>query len=270
MRYLWPMTRIARPMAMLLLALALAACGERAPPPSAEGDEPLLLFAAASLKEAMDEAAAAHAAAGGPAVEVSYAASSALARQIGQGAPADVFVSADLDWMDWLGEQDRIDAASRRDLLGNELVLVAPADGDPAPLDLGAGAEAVLARLDAGRIAMALVDSVPAGKYGREAFESLGMWDALAPRGAESDSVRAALMLVARGEAPLGVVYASDAVAEPRVRVVATFPPGSHQEIVYPVARVAASRHQGAAGFIEWLDSPAAAAIFRRHGFTVR
>ena len=269
MRYLWPMTRIARLLLATMLSLAVAACGERGPP-AAEGGDPLLVFAAASLKESMDAAAAAHAETGGPRVQVSYAASSALARQIEQGAPADVFVSADLDWMDWLGEQGLIEPASRRDLLGNDLVLIAPAGGDAAPLDPGAGTEAVLARLGGGRMAMALVDSVPAGKYGREAFESLGMWDALAPRVAESDSVRAALMLVARGEAPLGVVYASDAVAEPRVRVVATFPPGSHQEIVYPVARVAASRLQGAAGFIEWLDSPAAAAIFRRHGFTVR
>lgn len=257
-------------MAVLLLALALAACGDRGPRPSAGGNDPLLVFSAASLKEAMDEAAAAHAAAGGPAVEVSYAASSALARQIGQGAPADVFISADLAWMDWLAERDLIDAANRRDLLGNDLVLVAPAGGNAAPLALGAGPDAVMARLGAGRIAMALVDSVPAGRYGREAFESLGMWDALAPRVAEGDSVRAALMRVARGEAPLGVVYASDAVAEPRVRVVATFPPGSHPQIVYPVARVSASRHPGAAGFVDWLDSPEAADIFRRHGFTVR
>lgn len=254
----------------MLLALAVAACGGREPPPSAGAGDPLLVFAAASLKEAMDEAATAHAAAGGPVVEVSYAASSALARQIGQGAPADVFVSADLDWMDWLAERNLVDAASRRDLLGNELVLVAPAGGDTTPLDLGAGTETVLARLGAGRMAMALVDSVPAGKYGREAFESLGMWEALAPRVAEGDSVRSALMLVARGEAPLGVVYASDAVAEPRVRVVATFPPGSHPEIVYPVARVAASRHEGASEFVRWLASPAAGAVFRRHGFTVR
>src|SRR5690606_15203779 len=143
MRYLWPMTRITRPMAMLLLllALALAACGERAPPPSADGDDPLLLFAAASLKEAMDEAAAAHAAAGGPAVEVSYAASSALARQIGQGAPADVFVSADLDWMDALQSKGLIDTATRSELLGNTLVLVAPKASAAQPLRLAPGTD---------------------------------------------------------------------------------------------------------------------------------
>lgn len=256
--------------AALLAAAAIAACGGPEAPPQAGGDRPLLVFAAASLKESMDEAAAARAAAGGPVVEVSYAASSALARQIEQGAPADVFISADLEWMDWLDGRGLIDSGSRRDLLGNDLVLVAPADGDASPLGLGAGPEAVLARLGDGRLAMALVDSVPAGKYGREALGSLGMWEALAPRVAEGDSVRAALMLVARGEAPLGVVYASDAAAEPRVRVVATFPTGSHPEIVYPVARVAASRHAGAAAFVDWLASPAAADIFRRHGFTLR
>jgi|SRR5690554_686918 len=269
MRYLWPMTRIARLLLATMLSLAVAACGERGPP-AAEGGDPLLVFAAASLKESMDAAAAAHAETGGPRVQVSYAASSALARQIEQGAPADVFVSADLAWMDWLAERGLIDAGSRRDLLGNELVLVAPADGDVAPVDLDAGPDGLLARLGDGHVAMALVDAVPAGKYGREALESLGMWEVLAPRVAEGDSVRAALMLVARGEAPLGVVYGSDAAAEPRVRVVATFPADTHAPIVYPAARVAASRHAGAAGFVDWLASPEAGAIFRRHGFTLR
>ncbi len=268
MRYLWRMMTTARLIFTALLSLALAACAERPAPPA--GGEPLLVFAAASLKDAMDEATATHAETGGPQMEVSYAASSALARQIEQGAPADVFVSADLAWMDWLGERGLIDAGSRRDLLGNDLVLVAPAQGEVPPLDLAAGADALLARLGDGHLAMALVESVPAGKYGREAFELLGMWDALALRVAEADNVRAALMLVARGEAPLGVVYGSDAQAEPRVRVVATFPADSHAPIVYPAARVAASRHERAAGFVDWLASPEAGAIFRRHGFTLR
>ena len=260
--------RIRALLAVASVSLALAACGGPEPSPAA-GEGPLLVFASASLKESMDEAAAAHAAAGGPVVEVSYAASSALARQIEQGAPADAFISADVEWMDWLQERGLIETGSRRDLLGNELVLVAPADGDAAPLDLAAGPEAVLVRLGEGRIAMALVDSVPAGKYGREAFGSLEMWEALAPRVAEGDSVRSALMLVARGEAPLGVVYGSDARAEPRVQVVATFPPGTHPPIVYPAARVAASRHAGASGFINWLATAEAGEIFRRHGFTL-
>lgn len=269
MRYLCAMSNISRLLSAVALSLGLAACAERAPAPAADAG-PLLVFGAASLKDAMDEATTAYTAAAGTEVRVSYAASSALARQIEQGAPADVFISADLAWMDWLEGRGLIDADSRRDLLGNDLVLVAPADGDTAPLELDAGADGVLARLGDGRLAMALVDSVPAGKYGRQAFESLDMWQAVAPRVAEGDSVRAALMLVARGEAPLGVAYGSDARAEPRVRAVATFPAGTHAPIVYPVARVAASRHADAAGFVAWLASSEAGGIFRRHGFTAR
>ena len=251
-----------------LLCLALAACADGVAPAAADRG-PLLVFAAASLKESMDEAAAAYEAGGTDRVEVSYAASSALARQIAQGAPADVFVPADAEWMDWLGERGLIDAASRRELLGNELALVAPqGDGDMA-VDL-ADAPALLARLGDGRLALAMTDSVPAGKYARQAFTSLGVWEALQGRTAEVDNVRAALMLVARGEAPLGVVYGSDARAEPRVRVVAVFPATSHPPIVYPAARVAASGHPGAGGFVEWLGSPEAGAIFLRHGFTLR
>lgn len=257
-------------LAVLLILTLLAACSGQPAAAGADADSrPLLVFAAASLKESLDEAAAAYTAAGGPEVQVSYAASSALARQIAQGAPADAFVSADLEWMDWLQQRELVDADSRRDLLGNALVLVAPASGNPAPVDL-ATAPDLRPRLGGGRLALALVESVPAGKYARQAFESLGMWTTLAPHVAEGDSVRAALMLVARGEAPLGVVYASDARAEPRVQVVATFPADSHPPIVYPVARVAASRHAGAMEFIAWLGSPAAGEVFRRHGFSLR
>lgn len=232
-------------------------------------DAPVNVFAAASLKESLDEAAAAYERATGQPVRAAYAASSALARQIEQGAPADVFFSADLDWMDWLQERRLIDTGSRRDLLGNALVLVAPAGGDTAPVALQRGTD-LLPRLGGGRIALALTASVPAGKYAKAAFESLGLWPALQPRVAEAENVRAALMLVARGETPLGVVYGSDAQAEPRVRVVATFPADSHPPIVYPVARTAASAHPGAQAFVEWLDSPEASAIFRKHGFTLR
>ena len=267
------MTRLRFPFLALALALALGlvgtlvACDGRDDPAGPE-EQALLVFAAASLKESLDEAGAAWTAAGGPPLRVSYAASSTLARQIAQGAPADVFISADREWMDWLGEQQLIDAASRRDLLGNELVLVAPANGNVTPVDLEAGTD-LLPRLGNGHLALAMVDSVPAGKYARQAFESLDLWPALAPRVAEGDSVRAALMLVARGEAPLGVVYGSDARAEPRVQVVATFPAGSHPPIVYPAARTAASSHEGATEFIGWLSSPEAGGIFRRHGFSV-
>ena len=231
---------------------------------------PLTVFAAASLQEAMDEAAAAYQAATGQPVRVSYAGSPALARQVEQGAPADVFFSADLGWMDHLQGKGLVDPATRRELLGNSLVLVAPARSAARPLALTAGSDLLPLLGQDGRIALALTASVPAGKYARAAFTSLGLWDALAPRLAEAENVRAALLLVARGETPLGVVYASDARAEPRVRVLATFPGGSHPPIVYPVARVAASRHPHAARFVEWLQSPAAMAIFRGRGFRVR
>lgn len=232
--------------------------------------EPLTVFAAASLKESMDEAAAAYGKATGTPVRVSYAASSVLARQIEQRAPADVFVSADRDWMDDLQGKGLVDAASRQDLLGNTLVLIAPATSRAKPVALRKGTDLRPLLGKDGRLAMALTASVPAGKYGQAALTSLGMWDAVKPRVVEAENVRATLLLVARGETPLGVVYGSDAKAEPRVRVLATFPAGSHPDIVYPAARVAASRHAQATPFLQWLQTPAADRIFRARGFTLR
>lgn len=266
MRYLCRMISASRLLPAVLLCMALAACAEGAGPRQAAAEQPLLVFAAASLQGSMDEAAAAYEATGTARVRVSYAASSALARQIEQGAPADVFVSADGDWMDWLAERELIDAASRRELLGNKLVLIAPTDAGHAQVDLEDGRD-LLARLGDGRMALAMTGSVPAGKYARHAFTSLGMWDELAGRTAETDNVRAALMLVARGEAPLGVVYASDARAEPGVQVLASFPAASHPPIVYPVATVAAGAHPTAGEFVDWLGSADAGKIFVRHGF---
>lgn len=245
---------------LLLLALpARAAQGGKA--------APLTVFAAASLKESLDEAASIYTRDTGQRVRISYAASSVLARQIAQGAPADVFISADRDWMDVLQRDRLIDNGTLRDLLGNSLVLVAPGHGNAAPVRLRRGVD-LLPRLgEDGRLALATTASVPAGRYAKEAFTALGVWNALRPRVAETENVRAALMLVARGEAPLGVVYATDARAEPRVHVVATFADDLHAPIVYPVARVAASRHPRAGAFVHWLATPAAGAIFRRRGF---
>jgi len=251
-----------------LLLTALAALAVL--PAIAQARAPITVFAAASLKESMDAAAARYQQDTGQAVRVSYAASSALARQIEQRAPADVFVSADLEWMDWLQARQLIDTASRRVLLGNTLVLVAPADSAAQPLKLARGTDLLPLLGARGRLSLALTASVPAGKYAKAAFESLGQWSALQPRVAESDSVRSALTLVARGEAPLGVVYGSDAQAESRVKVLATFPADSHPAIVYPVARVAASRNRQADAFVRWLDGEAASAIFREHGFSIR
>ncbi|MET1163344.1 MAG: molybdate ABC transporter substrate-binding protein, partial [Pseudoxanthomonas sp.] len=172
-------------------------------------------------------------------------------------------------WMDYLQQRKLIDARTRRNLLGNTLVLVAPASGNVAPVELKSGVD-LLPRLgENGRIALGLTASVPAGKYAKASFVSLGVWSALEPRVAEAENVRAALMLVARGEAPLGVVYGSDAQAESKVRVVAVFPEKTHAPIVYPVARIAASRNPRAAAFVRWLATPAASDIFRARGFKV-
>lgn len=248
-----------------LCAVALFVSGAAC---AADAPKPLTVFAAASLKEALDEAAAEYQRASGQRVRVSYAASSALARQIEQGAPADAFLSADPDWMDYLEKRRLIDTRTRRNLLGNTLVLVAPAKGDTRPVALRPGLD-LRPRLGKGRLALALTASVPAGKYAKASFVSLRMWTMLEPRIAEAENVRAALMLVARGETSLGVVYGSDARAESAVRVVANFPPASHSPILYPVARIAASKHPRAAAFVDWLGTPAAAAIFRRRGFSV-
>ena len=260
-----PATTIPLLRALAMLALGMGMLASPAPARSAER-APLTVFAAASLKESLDEAAAAYQHATGTPVRVSYAASSALARQIEQGAPAQVFASADLEWMDYLQKRNRIDAGSRRNLLGNRLVLVAPQAG-AGKVDLSRPG-AIAATLGKGRLAIAQTASVPAGKYGRAALESLGQWNGLPARLAETESVRAALMLVARGEAPLGIVYASDAKAEPRVRVVATFPDDSHPPIVYPVAAVR-DAPASARDFVRWLSSPPARAIFERRGFDV-
>ena len=249
--------------ALLLIAVSLASTTARA-----QDDAGLTVFAAASLKEALDDAAAAYRKQTGVPVRVSYAASSALARQIEQGAPADVFFSADLEWMDYLQQRNRLDVATRRSLLGNRLVLIAPR-ASKARVDLNRPAT-LLAALGGGRLAIGQTRTVPAGKYAKASLESLSLWNGVRPRLAESESVRAALMLVARGETRLGIVYASDAKSEPDVRVVATFPEDSHPPIVYPVAALRGARAAQAARFVQWLASPAADALFTKRGFAVK
>ncbi len=253
---------------MLRLPKLLVAFALMLLPFAAPAQPPLTVFAAASLKESLDEAASAYRQASGTEVRVSYAASSALARQIEQGAPADVFFSADLEWMDYLQQRKRVDPAQRRNLLGNRLVLVAPAAG-AAKVDPAAPGSIARALGSDGRLAVGLTASVPAGKYAKASLQQLGQWDGVKSRLAEAESVRAALMLVARGEVPLGIVYGSDARAEPKVRVVATFPADSHPPIVYPVAALNGSRQADAGAFVAWLATPPARAIFERHGFTL-
>ncbi len=232
--------------------------------PAQAEDKPLVVFAAASLKTALDEVSAAY---GAGKVTVSYAASSALAKQIEEGAPADIFISADMDWMNTLGEASLVKAGSVVKLLGNELVLVAPADSAVTGT-IEKGFDLAKA-LNGGKLAMADTKSVPAGKYGKAALISLGLWDSVSAHVVQAENVRAALKLVALKEAALGVVYASDAVAEPLVKVVGTFPADSHVPIIYPVGVVSASANAQAAAFMTFLQSPAADAIFAKDGFQV-
>ncbi|WP_152044574.1 molybdate ABC transporter substrate-binding protein [Aureimonas psammosilenae] len=225
------------------------------------------VFAAASLKNALDDINAAWTKTSGKTATVSYAASSALAKQIEAGAPADIFFSADLDWMDALAKKDLIKADSRTSLLGNSIVLVAPAD-NATPIDIKPGFP-LAASLKDGRLAMGSVASVPAGKYGKAALEKLGVWDSVSTRIAEAENVRAALLLVSRGEAPLGIVYKTDAAADNGVAVVGTFPADSHPAIVYPVALTASAQNKDAQGFLDFLKSAEAKGLFERQGFTV-
>lgn len=246
---------------LLLLALSIAAFGGTA------HAAPLTVFAAASLKEALDEAGAAYTRATGTRVRASYAATPALARQIAQGAPADVFIAADVDWIDRLQRTGHVDAASRRVVAGNGLVLVAPARARIGPIDLRRRDALIDALRADGRLALAVTATVPAGRYARASLTRMGLWTTVQPRVVEAENVRAALQLVARGEARLGIVYASDARVARDVRVVAALPDSTHPRIVYPAARVQRSRHPQAAAFVRWLRGASAQAIFRRHGF---
>jgi molybdate transport system substrate-binding protein len=231
----------------------------------AKADE-TLVFAAASLKNALDDAAAHFEERTGKAVTVNYAGSSALAKQIEEAAPADIFFSADLAWMDYLDERNLIKKGSRVTLLGNAIVLVAPMDSDVA---LAIEPDMKLADLlgSDDHLAMANVESVPAGKYGKAALEHLGVWDSVAGKIVQADNVRAALAFVASGEVPLGIVYATDAASEPNVRVVGTFPDDSHPPILYPVALTTASESPDAAAFLDFIRSDAARPAFEKQGF---
>lgn len=240
--------------------------GGSAAPARAE-DKPITIFAAASLKNALDEASGTWVAEGHAKPVISYAASGPLAKQIEAGAPADLFISADLDWMDYVQKKNLIDPASRVTLLGNKLVLVAPKDAK-STLDLKPGAD-LAGFLAGGRLAVGQPQSVPAGKYGQVALENLGIWDTVKDKLAQADSVRAALFLVARGEAAAGIVYQTDAAAEPGVKIIATFPAESHPPILYPASRVAASTNTDATAFLAFLTSDKARPAFEKQGFLV-
>ncbi|HWA91565.1 MAG TPA: molybdate ABC transporter substrate-binding protein [Rhizomicrobium sp.] len=224
------------------------------------------VFAAASLSDAFKQAGEAYKAKGHDAPVFSFAASSALAKQIEASGGADMFVSADRDWMDYLDKKSLIAAGTRKDLLGNHLVLIAPAGLDVTvkivrPFDL----KSVLGN---GKLAVADPSSVPAGKYAKASLTALGAWDAVADQLAPAENVRVALAYVARGEAPLGIVYATDAMAEPRVHVVGQFPDDTHAPIVYPIALTKDAKPDAKA-LLDFLESAEAAAIFKKAGFAI-
>ena len=227
----------------------------------------VVVLAAASLKNALDDAAAAWTKQTGKATRISYAASSALAKQIEAGIPADVFISADVPWMDYVAERKLIKPPSRTNFLGNQIVLIA---GKDSRIDLriekGFGLRAALGD---GLLAMGNVDAVPAGRYGKAALETLGVWASVADRVAQAENARMALILVSRGEAPLGIVYRTDAVSDPAVRIIGAFPDGTHPPIIYPMAVLANSTSPDAQAFVDYLKSPAAWPFFEKQGFIV-
>lgn len=249
----------------VLLGCAVLAGALSAGAAPARAGEPLV-FAAASLKNALDDAIKAYAAAGGGKIVASYAASSVLARQIEAGAKADIFISADTDWMDYLAKRGLIEGQSRSDLLGNRLVLIAPAD---SKISLAIGPNFPLrAALGEGRLAIADPESVPAGKYARTALTSLGVWGDVVDHTASAENVRVALAYVARGETPLGIVYETDAKQEPKVRIIGYFPEDTHLPIIYPAALTKGATPE-AARFLEFLHGDKAKAAFLKAGFTV-
>jgi molybdate transport system substrate-binding protein len=234
--------------------------------PVAAGAADITVFAAASLSDALGEIGKSWDAQTGHQAAISFAASSVLARQIEASGGADIFISADRDWMDYLDKHNLIESRSRRDLLGNHLVLIEPAS---ARLELRIAPQFDLAgALHGERLAVADPDSVPAGKYAKAALTMLGVWPAVADHLAKAENVRVALAYVARGETPFGIVYTTDALSEPRVRIAGTFPDATHPPIVYPAA-LTKGANPLAASFLAWLNGPQARAVFLKDGFVV-
>jgi molybdate transport system substrate-binding protein len=254
----------ARLPALLGLFIALAA----AQPAAAQGTQATItVFAAASMRNALDEVDAAFTKATGMHVIASYAASSALAKQIAQGAPADIYASANIKWMDYLAHDKLIASGTRINLLGNALVLIAPKDSKLDRVTIKKGFD--IAKLaGSGRIAVADTKAVPAGLYAKAALTARRAWAAAEPKLAQAENVRATLAYVARGETPLGIVYATDAHVEPKVKIIGTFPAGSHPAITYPVGRIAASKNEHVGDYLHFLQAPAAKAIFEKYGFS--
>jgi molybdate transport system substrate-binding protein len=256
-----------RALASLAFGLSIGAFAFTGGVCGAEAPAAPVVFAAASTMTALDAVAAAWKTQTGKRVSIAYASSAALAKQIEQGAPADIFISADRKWMDYLEKAKLIRTGTRKNLLGNKLVLIEPGDAD-VKLEIAKGFD-LAGAAGVGKIAVCMIDSCPAGIYAKEALESLGVFAGVEPKLAQADNVRNALNLVSRGEAKFGIVYATDARADPNVKVVGTFPASSHDPIVYPVALVAASANPDAAFFLAYLTSLAATRFFLEQGFEV-
>jgi molybdate transport system substrate-binding protein len=248
-----------------LLASALATALVSLPATGQEQERPtLLVFAAASLANVLEELSASWTTTSGLPVKLSFAASSVLARQIEAGGGADVFVSADQQWMDYLQQRGLIRRATRTNLVGNRLVLIAAADSKVV-LRIGPSFP-LAAALGRGRLSTGDPDTVPVGRYARSALVSLGLWDQIQDRLVRADNVRTAMMFVARGEAPLGIVYTTDALADPKVRIVDTFPTNSHAPITYPAA-VTQGAHPEAIAYLDFMASPGARETWKKYGF---
>ncbi|MHB8883482.1 MAG: molybdate ABC transporter substrate-binding protein [Methylovirgula sp.] len=261
---------IRRPLAAFILTFLCMIVGlpQRSMAEAAKGTQPgPVVFAAASMKTALDAIAKAFATATGEEAKISYASSGVLAKQIVEGAPADIFISANVKWMDYLDKAKLLRPGTRRELLSNALVLIAPADAH-TEMKIAPGFPLAKA-LGSGKLAVCTMASCPAGIYAKQALTNLGVFKDVEPKLAQAENVRSALLLVARGEAPFGIVYATDAEAEPKVKVVGTFPESSHKEIVYPIAILARSTDPDAANFVAFLTSQAAVKILTHQGFTI-
>lgn len=249
---------------LIVLLWSAFACGVSAAPANEKEKPPLLVFAAASLTNVLGELSPAWKKRSGGSIKLSFAASSVLARQIEAGGKADVFISADQEWMDYLQLRNLLDKPSRRDLVGNRLVLIAPADSE-VELTIAPGFP-LFEALGGGRLATGDPDTVPVGRYARAALMSLGAWDEVADRLVRADNVRSAMMFVARGEVPLGIVYTTDALVDKKVRIVDTFPFNTHNPITYPAAALKGGRAE-ASTYLDFLSGEEAAAMWKRHGF---
>ena len=247
------------------ILLTLACCLLASPGFGADDDQPtLLVFAAASLTNVLGEHSNSWSKSSGVPVKLSFASSSVLARQIEAGSKSDLFISADQEWMDYLQSRNLIEKKSRRNLVGNRLVLIAPADS-PMQLKIAPGFD-LAGALGKGRLATGDPDTVPVGRYARSALMSLGLWDEIQDRLVRADNVRSAMMFVARGEVPLGIVYTTDALVDPKVRIVDTFPENTHAPITYPGATTKGAGNEAIA-FLDYLSGPEASETWRRFGF---